>query len=180
MEHVTIAVSGAQGGHTVDFRAFAERGITLLGRAGDYEEGVLNFNADLARNIARGDADYLSVLDAADAYIAREGLDLPDEPDARKVRPDPHCVTNPVLQLNLRDAGIASIVWATGYSLDLGWLHVDVLDGQGRPRHDRGVTAVPGLYFLGLSWLSRRASPFIFGVSRDADYLADRIQAAGN
>ncbi len=175
MEHVTIAVSGAHGGHTVDFRRLAARGITLVGRAGAFTDGVMLCAPDLARNIAQGDANYLSVLDAADAYVAKNGLDLPEEPDARKIDGDPPGLTDPILQLNLAEAGITSIVWATGFALDFGWLKADAFDARGTPLHQRGVSEVPGLYFLGLPWLSRRASPFIWGVWHDAEYLASYI-----
>ena len=175
MEHVTIAVSGAQRGHTDDFRRFAARGMTLLGRADSYKDGILQFAPDLAANIALGDANHLSVLDAADAYAARTGLDLPEEPGARAMEPDPDCVRNPVLTLDLAEAGITSIIWATGFALDYGWMKIDAFDAKGRPVHDRGVAKVPGLYFLGLPWLSRRASPFIFGVWHDAEHLAGDI-----
>jgi putative flavoprotein involved in K+ transport len=89
-EHVTIAVSGARGGHTVDFRRLAEQGITLLGMTRSCENGVMQFQPDLAENIARGDENYLGLLDAADAYIAQNGLDLPPEPkpgSCRRTRP---------------------------------------------------------------------------------------------
>jgi putative flavoprotein involved in K+ transport len=175
MEHVTIAVSGAHGGHTVDFRDLAERGITLLGSAGRYQDGVLEFLPNLARHIALGDANYLSMLNAADAYAADHGLDLPAEPDAHRIAPNPSCVTDPLLELNLTAAGVSTIIWATGYRLDFDWLKVAAFDEKGRPAHQRGVSIVPGLYFLGLSWLSRRASPFIWGVWHDAEYLAGRI-----
>jgi putative flavoprotein involved in K+ transport len=176
-KHVTIAVSGAYGGHTIDFRRLAARGVVLTGRAGAFSDGVMHFSPDLASALAQGDASYLSFLDAADAYALREGLDLPEEPAARTVEADPPCVTDPILQLNLRDAGITAIVWATGFALDFGWLKVDAFNERGAPVHRRGVADVPGLYFLGLSWLSRRASSFIFGVERDAAYLADHIAA---
>ncbi len=174
-EHVTIAVSGAHGGETVDFRRLAARGITLLGRTDSFDDGVMRFAADLAENLARGDANYLSVLEEADAYVARNGLDLPDEPDAYAIGADPQCVTDPVLELDLAEAGITSIVWATGFDVDYGWLKVDVFDDAGRPKHHRGVSDEPGIYFLGLPWLSRRASSFIYGVWHDARYLADHI-----
>ncbi|MCQ1768379.1 NAD(P)/FAD-dependent oxidoreductase [Neorhizobium galegae] len=181
MEHVTIAVSGARGGHTVDFREFASRGMTLVGKADFFRDGVMHFEPDLADNIAQGDANYLSVLDEADAYAARNKLDLPEEPEARNIGPDPQCVTDPILQLDLAKAGVTSIIWATGYALDFSWLKVDAFDDKGRPVHERGVASVPGLYFLGLAWLSRRASPFIWGVWHDADYLGDHIAGrAGN
>ena len=175
-EHVTIAVSGAHGGNTVDFRGLAADGITLLGRANAWADGTMSFGADLRENIANGDANYLSLLDEADAYIARNGLELPLEPEARLVGPDPDCLRNPVLELDLAEAGITSIVWATGFALDYGWLQVDAFDESGRPRHQRGVSSEPGIYFLGLPWQSRRGSSFIWGVWHDAKYLADQIE----
>jgi putative flavoprotein involved in K+ transport len=177
MEHVTIAVSGAHGGQTVDFRRFAARGMTLLGRVEAIADGVLQILPDLARNIAGGDANHLSLLDAADAYIADNHLDFPPDPEERKIGPDPDCVTNPLRTLDLANTGITSIIWATGYALDFGWLKAGSYDAKGGPLHSCGVSDVPGLYFLGLPWLSRRASPFIWGVWHDAEYLAGHIAA---
>jgi putative flavoprotein involved in K+ transport len=174
-EHMTIAVSGAEGGRTIDFRQLAAEGITLLGRARGFRDGMLSFAPDLARNIAGGDANYLSVLDEADAYAVRMGLDLPPEPEARQILPDPACLADPILSLDLAKAGITTIIWATGYALDFSWLKLDVFDEAGRPRHHRGVSVEPGLYFLGLPWLSRRGSSFIWGVWQDAKYLAEHI-----
>lgn len=174
-QHVTISVSGANGGDTVDFRRYAARGMTLLGMTRSCNDGTVIFSPDLADNLARGDADYRAVLDEADAYAARNGLDLPEEPAARLIDPDPPCVTDPILSLNLRDVGLTSIIWATGYAFDYGWLQVDAFDEDGKPRHQRGVSAEQGLYFLGLPWQSRRGSSFIWGVWHDARYLADQI-----
>ena len=174
-EHVTIAVSGARGGETIDFRRLAARGMTLVGRTQLYKDGAMTFAPDLGKNIARGDANYMSVLDEADAYVARNGLDLPEEPDARKLGPDPQCVSDPILELNLVEAGIASIIWATGFTVDYKWLGVDVFDEKGKPKHQRGVSTEPGIYFLGLPWQSRRGSSFIWGVWHDAKHLADHI-----
>ena len=155
-EHVTIAVSGAEGGHTVDFRALANRGIGLLGMTSRFESGTLHFASDLGDTIASGDANYLSMLDAADGYVVRNGLDLPEDPQARILGPDPDSVTKPRLELDLAAEGISSIVWATGFAVDYSWLEVDALDATGRPAHRRGVSTEPGVYFLGLPWLSRR------------------------
>jgi putative flavoprotein involved in K+ transport len=174
-EHVTISVSGADGGRTVDFRRLAGQGMTLVGRTASYKDGVVTFAPDLADNLARGDANYTSLLDEADAYVARNGLDIPEEPEARKIEPDPQCVTDPILELSLAEAGIAAIIWATGFALDYSWLKVDSFDEKGRPKHQRGVSAEPGIYFLGLPWQSRRASSFIWGVWHDAKHLADHI-----
>ena len=174
-EHVTIAVSGVGGGATVDFRALAARGVTLVGLATAFDNGVMTFAADLRANIEHSDATYLAVLDEADAYLARTGLELPEEPQARVLGPDPDCLTHPLRELDLGAAGVTSIVWATGYVSDYGWLQVDAFDENGRPKHSRGVSTEPGVYFLGLPWQSRRGSSFIWGVWHDAKYLADQI-----
>jgi len=174
-EHVTIAVSGAHGGHTVDFRKLAAQGINLLGRTATFNNGTVTFEKDLADNIRAGDADYLALLNAADEYIERNGLDLPEEPEAKQLLPDPACMTNPCLQLNLKEAGITSIIWATGFALDFSWLKVNAFDKNGKPVHQRGVSTEPGVYFVGLPWLSRRGSSFIWGVWHDAKHIADQI-----
>ncbi|WP_250437555.1 NAD(P)/FAD-dependent oxidoreductase [Caballeronia sp. ATUFL_F2_KS9A] len=174
-EHVTIAVSGARGGHTVDFRRLAHQGITLVGLTKSFDDTRVSFEADLADNIRRGDENYLSLLDAADAYAQRNGLDLPEEPEARHIPADPECMTHPLLELDLAQAGVTSIIWATGYAVDFNWLQVDAFDDKGKPKHQRGVAKEPGIYFLGLPWLSRRGSAFIWGVWHDAKHIADHI-----
>ena len=174
-EHVTISVSGARGGHTVDFRRLAAKGMTLLGRTQSFADGVLQIAPDLALNIANGDANYLSVLNEADAYVTLNGLDLPDEPEAHIIGPDPDCVANPVHAVNLAEVGIKTIIWATGFATDYDWLKVDSFDENGKPLHQRGVSAEAGIYFLGLPWQSRRGSSFIWGVWHDAKYLSDQI-----
>jgi putative flavoprotein involved in K+ transport len=174
-EHITIAVSGAYGGHTMDFRRLVGLGVTLLGRAGDYRDGTLHFADDLRRNIEAGDRNYLSVLDEADAYARTHGLDLPEEPEARNLLPLPGCVTNPILALDPGKEGISTVIWATGFQLDFGWIDLDIFREDGRPRHQDGVTEVPGLYFIGLPWLSCRGSAFIWGAWKDAERLAGLI-----
>jgi putative flavoprotein involved in K+ transport len=115
------------------------------------------------------------VLDRADAYVERNGLDLPSDPEARRVYPEPECVAHPILELDLAKAGISSIIWATGYVADYSWVQVDAFDVNGKPRHQRGVSSEPGLYFLGLPYQSRRGSSFIWGVWHDAKFVADQI-----
>lgn len=174
-EHVTIAVSGARGGHTVDFRELDALGVELLGYMTGFADGTISFAPDLAESIARGDANYLSLLAEADAYVARSGIDLPEEPEAHALGPLPACALEPRRALDLAEAGVTSIVWATGYATDFGWLQVDAFDANGSPAHQRGVSTEPGVYFLGLPWLSRRGSSFIWGVWHDARHLADHI-----
>lgn len=174
-EHVTIAVSGANGGHTVDFRALAASGIKLVGRTESFQNGSLKFAGDLGINIANGDSNYLSVLDEADAYIQRNGLDLPEEPAARILGPTPECVSDSISEINIAAAGITSIVWATGFAVDYDWLPDGAVGENGRPQHQRGVSAESGVYFLGLPWQSHRGSSFIWGVWHDAKHIAEQI-----
>ncbi|MBC6441768.1 MAG: NAD(P)-binding domain-containing protein [Rhodobacteraceae bacterium] len=179
-DHITIAVSGAHGGRTVDFRQLGGEGVTLVGMAESFSGTTLRFAGDLADNIAAGDADYLSVLDEADAYAAAYGLDLPAQPEARVFPPDPPSLINPVRALDLAAAGITTVLWATGYAPDFNWLRVNAFDSNGHPAHQRGVSTEPGVYFLGLPWLSRRGSSFIWGVWHDAKYIADQIAIRRN
>ena len=174
-EHVTIAVSGAKGGKTVDFRRFAAGGMQLVGRTESFENGKLHFAADLVENVQNGDANHLSLLDEADAYIARHGLDFPEDPDERKPWPEPACLSQPIEHLDLAEAGITTLIWATGFSVDYSWIRADVFDAAGKPIHRRGVSDEPGLYFLGLPWQSRRGSSFIWGVWHDAKFIVDQI-----
>lgn len=174
-EHVTIAVSGADGGRTMDFRRLAHEGITLIGRTESYADGAVHCADDLQRNIEAGDANYLGLLDAADAYVERMGLDLPEEPAAREMLSDPDCLRAPLLSLDLGKEGITTVIWATGFSRDYSWLEVDGFDESGAPIHQRGVSSVPNVYFLGLPWQSRRGSTFLWGVWHDAKFIADQI-----
>lgn len=174
-EHVAFAVSGYEGGKTVDFRRLAHAGITLVGITKGYENGTLTFEEGLAANIAQGDADYFEVLREADTYIEQNGLDLPPEPEAWKLLEDPECLKHPILALNLAEAGIKSIVWATGFKVDYSWMEIDTFDEKGYPVHKRGISAEKGIYFLGLPNQTNRSSSFIWGVWHDAKYIADHI-----
>ncbi|TCR63126.1 NAD(P)/FAD-dependent oxidoreductase [Bosea sp. BK604] len=174
-EHVTIAVSGAHGGHTIDFRRLAAQGMILVGRTESCTDCVVRFAPDLVENLRAGDENHDALLDEADAYVVRNGLDLPEEPQARDRVPDADCIAKPILALDLAEAGIGSIIWATGFTADYSWMRVDAFDESGKPRHQRGVSSEPGIYFLGLPWQSRRGSSFIWGVWHDAKYVADQI-----
>lgn len=175
-EHVTIAVSGAYGGKTIDFRKLAHQGVRLVGMTQSFHNGKVTFQTDLVDNLNNGDQNHLELLDAADAYIEQNGLDFPEEPEARTKLSDPDCVTHPIHELNLSDAGVSSIIWATGFTQDYRWLEVNAFDEQGKPKHQRGVSSESGVYFVGLPWLSRRGSSFIWGVWHDAKHIAGHIE----
>jgi putative flavoprotein involved in K+ transport len=172
---VNPSITGAHGGRTIDFRDFAQEGITLLGRVVAARDGVLDIAPGLAQSLAQGDAYYGFVLGMMDEYARQSGLDLPDDPGARARRPDPPCVTEPIRSLDLRAENIGAVIWATGYGLDFGWIDIPVFDAAGEPSHRAGVSEIPGLYFLGLQWLSRMKSAFLSYVGDDAADLADHI-----
>ncbi|MBB4123785.1 flavin-containing monooxygenase [Martelella radicis] len=175
-KHVAFAVSGYDGGKTVDFRRLGNTGVTILGKAESYTDGVMTFSDDLAANIAEGDRAYLEVLQEADDYVAANGIDLPEEPEAWRIEPDPECISTPILSLDLAKEGVTSIVWATGFRFDFSWLQVPgAFTPEGMPFHKRGISAQPGIYFLGLPELTNRASSFIYGCWYDAKYLATHI-----
>jgi putative flavoprotein involved in K+ transport len=167
--------SGAYGGRTVDFREFATRGMVLLGRVESADGNVVRFAGDLLDNLTEGDAGYQAVMDGIDAFIAKTGLDLPPDPEARQLAPEPDGLRDLIRELNLSEADVTSVIWATGYGLDFSWIDIPVFDASGIPRHQAGVTEVEGLYFLGLEWLSTISSAFLVGVGDDANGLATAI-----
>ena len=181
-DRILPLITGAYGGHTIDLRDFAQRGIRLLGRILSERAGVLNIASDLRANIEFGDVAYAAFLDMVDthvdAHVDAFGLDAAPEPSARVRFADPQSFTEPMDQLDLNDAGVTSGIWATGYSYDFSWTDVPVFEDNGEPRHKGGVTDVPGLYFLGLPWLSKLNSSFLSGIGDDAASLADHIVAS--
>ena len=169
-------ISGAYGGRTIDFRNFAAEGMVLVGRIEAAQDGVIEIAPGLAESMVDGDLVYSTFLDTVDAYVKRRGLDLPEDADARTIVADPPCVTVPLTRLDLAAEGISSVIWATGYGVDFGWIDLPVLDERGEAVHHNGITEVPGLYFLGLQWLSKMNSSFLSGVGDDAAALADHIR----
>jgi putative flavoprotein involved in K+ transport len=172
-------ITGAYGGHTVDFRRFAADGMTLLGRIQAARDGFLDFAGDLADSLANGDTIYATFLDMADAHVERHALDMPEDTAARARLPEPLCVTEPLRRLDISADTIAAVIWATGYGVDFGWIDIPVLDPRGEPIHRHGITGVPGLYVLGLQWLSKMSSSFLSGVGDDAAVIADHIAGRG-
>jgi putative flavoprotein involved in K+ transport len=170
-------ISGAFGGNTIDFRQYAAEGVTLPGRMQGANDGVIAFAPDLAKRLAYGDASYTIFLDMVDAHIEARGLDIPQDPGARAVLPDPACLTEPRRKLDLRAAGVGAVIWAIGYGFDFGWIDLPVLNSGGEPVHAKGITGVPGMYFLGLQWLAKLNSSLLSGVGDDAAVLADHIAA---
>jgi putative flavoprotein involved in K+ transport len=171
-------ITGAYGGHTIDLREFAAQGITLVGRLQAMREGILHFADDLGQSLEYGDAAYGDFLDKVDRFVEQSGISVSAEPEARARHRNPPCVIEPLRQLDIGVIGLSSVIWATGYKFDFGWIDLAVLDRYGRPRHNHGIAPVSGIYFLGLPWLSKMNSSFLSGVGDDAARLADCIERA--
>jgi putative flavoprotein involved in K+ transport len=156
----------------VDLGALQERGVRLAGRLTTVDGYVVRFAGDLADSTAGADTRMRRVLADIDAYAASMPAPAPAGRPPQPVVPAP----GPD-RLDLRRAGVSSVVWATGFRPWYPWLRVPVLDRTGRIQHRRGVTAAPGLYAIGLRFQHRRSSTFIDGARHDAAYLADHIAA---
>jgi putative flavoprotein involved in K+ transport len=168
-------VTGRDGGRDIDLRQFAREGMRLYGRLVDADQQVLRFADDLRQNLDHADEVSEGIKDSIDAYIAAERIEAPEEPRYRAVW-EPTGTPEP---LSLQ--GISTIVWSTGFERDDAWIRVPVFDGRGYPTHRRGVTSVPGLYFIGLPWQHTWGSGRFGGVADDARYVVERIteQRAG-
>ena len=169
-------VTGVGGGHDIDLRDYAAAGVTLLGRVLGVTGSRLTLADDVAALLAAGDESVGVFTRAVDAYVARSGLAAPAE-ELPAVAPARAVTPAPMPELDLTVAGITSVVWATGFRRDFGWIDAPVLDDRGEPIHRRGVTDCPGLYFLGLPWLHKLKSSVLCGVGDDAAHLADHIAA---
>jgi putative flavoprotein involved in K+ transport len=166
-------VTGRDGGRDIDLRRFATEGMALYGLLDGLDGTVLKFQPSLIEALDHADRIYNGINAAIDRHIAAQGLDAP-----------PPSVYTPVwapegerTELDLATAGITSVIWCIGFQPDFRWLDAPVFNGRGHPVHQRGVTAVPGLYFIGLPWLHTWGSGRFSGVARDALFLAERIEA---
>lgn len=165
-------VTGRDGGRDIDLRDFARRGMRLYGRATGIQDGRMTFAPTLAADLDYADSVAESIKDDIDRYLDREGIDAPAEDRYTPVwapESEPE-------SLDLDE--VASIVWSIGFHADYSWLHAPVLDESGHPQHTRGVTAVPGLSFLGLPWLHTWGSGRFLAIAEDAAHLAEQIVRA--
>lgn len=167
-------VTGRDGGREIDLRHLAVAGMALYGRLTDIRDTTLSFDGTLAENLDQADAVAESIKRTIDRYIEDHHIDAPTEAPYQPVWQP----TTDIRALDYEAANIQTVIWAMGYHMDFSWVHVPVFDGTGYPGHDRGVTPIKGLYFLGLPWLYTWGSGRFSGIARDAQYLADRIMLA--
>ncbi len=165
-------------GHTVSLQQLSHAGAVILGRLVDVKDYLLMIGDDAAAHVRFADEASQQIKDDLDAYIARTGAAAPPPEHDPADFPDPYatCVSS-LRQLDLKEAGVSTVIWSTGFTGNFHWLHLPVLDAEGQPLHERGVSPVPGLYFLGFPWLHKRKSGIICGIEEDAGYIADQISA---
>ncbi|MCW1872981.1 MSMEG_0569 family flavin-dependent oxidoreductase (plasmid) [Erwinia sp. INIA-01] len=162
-------VTGRDGGRDIDLRAFALQGMQLYGRLLGYREGQLLTADDLQHNLDGADATSQKIKDSIDAWIVEQGIDAPAEARYQPLwQPEPGAKP-----IDLRN--ISAIIWAVGFHTDFSWIDAPAFNASGYPRHTRGVSVHPGLYFLGLPWLWTWGSGRFEGVGEDAEWLAKHI-----
>ena len=166
---------------TLDLNSLGALGVALVGRLSAIRDGRALFSGGLRNLFALADLKMERLLDTFDAWARTSGVDADVAPGER-FEPTGVPPSSP-LQLDLRRGGIRSIVWATGFRPEYGWLDPQVLDDKGQLRHEGGVVAdAPGMYALGLPVLRRRKSTFIHGIEDAAraviDHLAGHLDRA--
>jgi putative flavoprotein involved in K+ transport len=165
------ALSGNEGGHDCNPRTLAARGAILVGRVQRIDRDRVSFAPGLEENLAKGDEFDATFKAKIDEYVQATGTDVPEESETAEALVDPPRIE----QLDLRAAEVGTILWTTGYRPDFGWIRVPLDDGFGWPAQERGVTAYPGLYFVGLNWMHKRKSALLFGVGEDAEHVVSRL-----
>jgi putative flavoprotein involved in K+ transport len=164
-------------GHTLSLQYLAGQGVVILGRLLDIESGTLILSDEAAAHVHFADGFSQRVKNDIDAYLSRMNITPPPLEDDPADIPDleAKCVS-PLRHLNLHEANVSTVIWATGFTGDFSWIHVPVLDDQNKPIHKRGISAERGLYFVGFPWLNSRKSGILYGIGEDAQYIADAIR----
>ena len=158
--------------HLCGPRRLAREGVELVGRLEAVDGWKAILRADLVERLAESDEFVARFEQRVDDHIRAAGLDVPEDAGAA---PEPVAASG-VRELDLH--GIDAIVWANGYRPDFGWIEPLAVDGGGWPVHTRGVSSVPGLYFVGLHWLSKRKSALLLGVGEDAEHVVSALVSA--
>jgi len=166
----SLQLVGTPDHRTIDLAILQEEGVRLAGRVDSTDGMRVRFRDDLQSNIDIAEHKLDRVLERIDAFVD-ETLMAADTPDRRP----PIATSEAPTELDLRDASISSVLWATGYRRRYPWLNVPVLNIRGEIIHDGGVTPAAGLYALGLNFQRTRKSSFIDGVGNDARALAEHI-----
>ena len=172
-----VQVSGRDGGRTLGLHRLHREGVELLGRLTAADGEKMRFAEDLRNNMENADRFSRTFQERVDAFVERNGIDapLPTDKELDGEPPEGHSLVPHRPAIDLRDENVTAIVWATGFSYDFSWIDFPVCDEMGYPVTDRGATAVPGLYFMGLNWMVNRKSGLLYGVGEDARHVAAHV-----
>jgi len=154
---------------TLDINALLEQGVDVVGRLVAVHDGKAQFSGSLRNHCAMADLKLARLLDRIDLWIEWDRARVANGASERYAAT--RVADNPRLSLDLSRSNIGTVIWATGFRPDYGWLHVPALDRKGLLRHDGGIVSVPGLYTLGLNFMRRRKSSFIHGIEDDVHDL---------
>lgn len=169
----SVQLIGTPERQSIDLNSLDDAGVEIVGRLVGLSEGRAQFSGSLASQCAMADLKMNRMLASIDAWISEGGQ---EDTFAAPCRYEPTRVLPQArLGLDLKDAGIGAVIWATGYRPDYSWLNVPVFDRKGHIVHDGGVVNAPGLYVMGLPFLRRRKSSFIDGAGDDAADLAEHL-----
>jgi putative flavoprotein involved in K+ transport len=160
--------TGRDGGHNLNLHQFVRDGVTLFGHIAGAQDGKVMFAPDLHENLAKMDKAEKDILDMIDRYIEAHGLNVPQEtvPNLQ----DGYAV-NILTELDLKSANVNTIIWAMGYVFDYSLVKLPVTDEDGFPLQQCGITRYPGLYFVGMHWLTKRKSAILYGVNEDVEHI---------
>lgn len=164
-------LTGRDGGRDIDLRKFALEGMELYGRMSGVAAGKMVLEANLKANLDGADRVYNGINALIDRHIAEKAIEAPEgsvyqplwQPETERV------------ELDLKAAGITSVVWATGFSPDWSFVGLPIFDGNAYPVHRRGVTSVAGVYVLGLPWLWTWGSGRFLAVGKDAEHVVGHL-----
>ena len=166
---------------TLDLNALTARGVRMVGRLVGINDGKAQFSGSLRNHCAMADLKLGRLLERIDAWGERSGKG--SEVAAPERFAPTRVEETPCLSLDLSGGRVGTVIWATGFRPDYGWLHLPVFDRKGRLRHDGGVVDAPGLYALGLNFMRRRKSSFMHGAEDDVRelgaHLADFLRGWG-
>ena len=164
-------------GHSLSLQHLARKGAVILGRLLDVEDSTIILDDDAATNVKFADEFSQRLKDGIDSYLKQAQIKPPPLEDDPADLPDPEakCVSS-LRELDLRDAKVSTIIWATGFTGDFSWIHAPILDDEDQPIHQQGISPVSGLYFIGFPWLNSRKSGIIYGINEDANFIANAVE----
>jgi putative flavoprotein involved in K+ transport len=148
-------------------------GVTLLGKTTRIQEGVMHFNELTAGHLQFGNDYCQAITGMIDHFIASAGLTCDDFILSFPAFP----LRSQLTRLDPVQAGISTVIWATGFSGSFDYIRLPVWQQAGKLRHQNGISDIPGLYFAGLPWLRKRKSGIIYGVAEDALFLSEQVMA---